>query len=208
MSDSAVHIFRRADQQQLVARLREDLKPEDLAALEREWGPHRTKLRHALTSRGIERRRWPQSLHWDWTRKGPDLKLLESKGFAVEYEGAIQGVMLTKTASYVSRLDKGKPLVYIDYLESAPWNWNIPELPQAGDFRGVGAALFYVAVMQSEQEGFHGRIGLHALPQAESFYAGSCRMTSHGPDPNKQSLPYYELSQAEAEKHLRAGGAK
>jgi hypothetical protein len=125
----------------------------------------------------------------------------------IEYEGATQGVMLTKLASYVSQLETGKPLVYIDYLESAPWNWNIQELTQLSEFRGVGSVLFYTAVMQSEQEGFHGRVGLHALPQAESFYAGKiCRMTKIGPDPNKQNLPYYELSRAEAAKHLSVGG--
>ena len=112
--------------------------------------------------------------------------------------------MLTKTASYVSRLDKGKPLVYVDYLESAPWNWPIPVLSQAGEFRGVGAVLFFVAVKQSEQEGFHGRVGLHALPQAVPFYAGqSCRMTGLGNDPNKLGLPYFELSREEAAKTLK-----
>jgi len=117
--------------------------------------------------------------------------------------------MLTKTASYVSRLENGKPLVYIDYLESAPWNWNVQELQRKGEFRGVGSVLFYVAVLQSEQEGFHGRVGLHALPQAESFYAGKeCRMTKLGLDANKQNLPYYELSRKEAQEHLSDGGEK
>jgi hypothetical protein len=208
MNGSPIHIFRRAKQELLVATLRTGIKPEDLVAIEREWGPFRVKLRQELTKRGIERKKWPQSLHWDWSGKGPDLKLLESSGYAIDYQGATQGIMLTKTASYVSRLDKGKPLVYIDYLEAAPWNWNITELQQTGEFRGIGAAMFFVAISQSETEGFHGRVGLHALPQAESFYAGSCRMANLGPDPAKQSLPYFELSQAEAQKHLRDGGTK
>jgi hypothetical protein len=142
MTGSGVHIFRRGDLQPLVAVLREDMKPEDLAAIEGEWGPHRAMLRQELTRRGIERQRWPQSLHWNWTRKGPDLKLLESKCFAIEYEKAIQGVMLTKTASFVSRLDKGKPLVYIDYLESAPWNWNVAELHAQVSFAALGPRSF------------------------------------------------------------------
>jgi hypothetical protein len=70
------------------------------------------------------------------------------------------------------------------------------------------SVLFHFAVMQSEQEGFHGRVGLHALPQAESFYAGQeCRMTKVGLDPNKQNPPYYELSQIEAVQHIRNRGA-
>lgn len=206
MSEADVNILRRADNEIVVATLRKGIKLQDLTAVEQEWGPYRTKIRQELTRLGIDKRNWPQSLHWDWTAKGPDLKLLESNGFAIEFEGATQGVMLTKTASYVSRVETGKPLVYIDYLESAPWNWNIRELSQQGEFRGVGSVLFLVAVRQSKQEGFHGRVGLHALPQAESFYAGSSRMTKIGPDPNKQNLPYYELGRTEAEKHLREGG--
>lgn len=207
MSQTAVILLRRADDQEVIATLRDDLNPEDLTAIEREWAPHRLRIKQELLRLGIDRRNWPQSLHWDWTKKGPDLKLLASTGFVVELDGATQGVMLTKTAPYVSLLEKGKPLVYVDYLESAPWNWNIPELGQLSEFRGVGSALFYTAVAQSDEEGYHGRVGLHALPQAESFYAGTvCRMTRIGPDPNKQNLPYYELARDEAARHLSEGG--
>lgn len=207
MSQSTVRILRRADDHEAAATLRDGIKPEDLTAIEREWGPFRAKIKQELLQLGIDKRNWPQSLHWDWSKKGPDLKLLESSGFVIEFEGATQGVMLTKTASYVSHLEKGKPLVYIDYLESAPWNWSIQDLGQRSEYRGVGSVLFYTAILQSEQEGFHGRVGLHALPQAESFYAGSvCRMTQIGPDPNKQNLPYYELGRGEAAQHLSDGG--
>lgn len=207
MSLTTVILLRRADDEEVVATIRDDLKPADLTAVEKEWASHRTRLRNELLRLGIDRRNWPQSLHWDWSKKAPDLKLLASTGFVIELEGTTQGVMLTKTAPFVSMLEKGKPLVYIDYLESAPWNWNIPELGQASEYRGVGSVLFYMAVSQSRQEGYRGRVGLHALPQAESFYAGNvCRMTRIGPDPNKQNLPYYELSREAAEKHLSEGG--
>jgi hypothetical protein len=207
MSQTTVILLRRADDEEIVATLRDDLKPADLTAIEQEWASHRARIRSELFRLGIDRRQWPQSLHWNWSTKASDLKLLASTGFVIEFEGATQGVMLTKTTPYVSMLEKGKPLVYIDYLESAPWNWNIPEFGQANEFRGVGSMLFYVAVSQSWQEGYHGRVGLHALPQAESFYAGNaCCMTRIGPDPNKQNLPYYELARDEAKRHLSEGG--
>ena len=92
-------------------------------------------------------------------------------------------------------------------MESAPWNWNIPELGQASRLRGVGSVLFYMAILQSQQEGYHGRVGLHALPQAESFYGGNaCRMIRVGPDPDKQNLVYYELTREIAEKLLDEAG--
>lgn len=110
--------------------------------------------------------------------------------------------MLTKTASYTARLvpDKGKPLVYVDFLESAPWNWPIPEIGREGRFGGVGSVLLWKAVKQSEEEGFRGRVGLHALPQAESFYERAFGMTPLGRDVNKENLLYMELTAEQAKK--------
>ena len=70
---------------------------------------------------------WPESLHWNWSEKAYELKLLAASGFGILCEKEWQGVMLTKTAPYSARLpeDKGKPLVYVDYLETAPWNWRV-----------------------------------------------------------------------------------
>ncbi len=202
-----VILLRRINEEEVAATLREDLKPADLIAIEREWAHDRDRLRRELFRSGIDRGNWPQSLHWDWSKKAPELTLLASTGYAIEFEGATQGVMLTKTAPCVSLLEKGKPLVYIDYLEVAPWNWNVAELGRDGEFRGVGSVLFFIAILQSQREGYHGRVGLHALPQAEPFYAGNaCRMTWLGPDRDKQNLSYYELTRDEAARHLSEGG--
>ena len=112
---------------------------------------------------------------------------------------------MTKTTPYVARLDadRGRPLLYIDYLEVAPWNWRIPEIARDGQFRGIGSVLFWHAVQQSREEGFHGRVGLHALPQAEAFYEVGCHMTPIGRDAAKQDLHYFELSQERAERFFR-----
>ena len=47
-----------------------------------------------------------------------------------------QGAMLTKSGTHFSQLgeDRGKPLVYIDFLEVAPWNWTIPGIGQYVSF--------------------------------------------------------------------------
>jgi len=50
------------------------------------------------------------------------------------------------------------------------------------------------AVQLSHDEGFHGRIGLHALPQAEEFYRDKCGMQCCGEDPSYEDLPYYEMT--------------
>jgi len=113
--------------------------------------------------------------------------------------------MLTKTASHTSRLaaERGKPLVYIDYVEAAPWNWTVPEIGREGRFRAIGSILFWRAIKQSQEEGFYGRVGLHALPQAEQWYEKGLRMTSVGRDPGKQNLLYFELSRQQAESLLK-----
>ncbi|MBX3415809.1 MAG: hypothetical protein KF708_24205, partial [Pirellulales bacterium] len=92
------------------------------------------------------------------------------------------------------------------YLETAPWNWSIPELSQTGEYRGLGTLLFREAVKLSLEEEFQGRVGLHALPQAESFYREVCGMRDLGLDKSKEGLRYFELSPADARRFLESGG--
>src|SRR5262249_3074962 len=109
---------------------------------------------------------------------------------------------------YVARIeeDVGKPLVYVDYLEVAPWNWRIPALGEEGRYKGIGSLFVREAAKLSLEEGFHGRIGLHALPQAEAFYESACGMTRLGGDPRKQGLVYFEFSREQAKKFIEKGG--
>jgi hypothetical protein len=94
----------------------------------------------------------------------------------------------------VARLDpdKGKDLIYIEYLESAPWN--LATMVDAPLYGGIGSVLMHAAVQSSFDEGFHGRVGLHALPQAEEFYRDDCEMHCCGPDVSYENLPYYEMT--------------
>lgn len=195
MSAETVQIQLRADGSFVDASMLDGMSPSDLLVVEAEWLAERSLIMQELLSSAVPRPAWPQSIHWDWRRKAPQLKLLESGGFGIVCQNRWQGVMMTKSASHFAQLsaDKGKPLIYIDYLELAPWNWRIPELRRDGRFRGIGSILFWRAVRQSAEDGFHGRVGLHSLPQAEPFYA-RLGMTRIGPDPHKQNLTYYELS--------------
>lgn len=208
MSDTIVSIIRRDGGAAVPATLLEAMKPQDLLVVEGEWASDRSIVMQELLRKGVARANWPQSLHWDWRKKAPQLTLLESSGFGIVCESRWQGVMLTKTASCVAQLgrDRGKPLVYIDYLEVAPWNWTIPEIGREGCYRGIGSVLFWRAVKQSKEEGFYGRVGLHALPQAEQFYEKGCGMTRVGRDAAKQNLLYFELPKEQAERHLQERG--
>lgn len=208
MSREPLQIIRRGDGAFVDAELDPALRPADLALLERSWGPTRLDLFNRLQAKGVERKEFPQSLHWDWTRKLSDLKLLEATGFGIFADQRWQGAMLTKTVSMVSQApaSRGMPLVYIDYLEAAPWNWSVSALNVEGEFKGIGSLLFRRAVLQSVAEGFSGRVGLHALPQAEQFYASVCEMDSFGHDPTKQNLMYFELSSEGSARFLNDEG--
>jgi hypothetical protein len=56
------------------------------------------------------------------------------------------------------------------------------------------------AIQLSIDEGFHGRVGLHSLPQSEPFYRDKCLMQFCGHDPHYQDLSYYELTRELAQK--------
>ncbi len=114
-----------------------------------------------------------------------------------------QGLMAVLRAPQRSRLS-GEPLVYVDYLESAPWNLRIGSTPPR--FMGVGTILIAEAVRISLDWGFEGRIGLHSLPQAETFYKSRCRMAELGQDVQYFDLTYFEFTTQQAMEWLDAIG--
>lgn len=95
----------------------------------------------------------------------------------------------------------GKPLVYVDFVATAPWNR--AELQQPPRFRGVGQVFMLVAIEASRAVGFKGRIGLHSLPKAEDFYEKRCGFTRLGPDSSHQNLTYFEMTESQANDYRR-----
>jgi hypothetical protein len=186
--------------------LHDQLAPEHLLLVELQWHSKRVEYAQELMRLGVPKERWPQSIHWNWAGKAHDLRLLEAAGYAVEGEGVWQGAMLTKSATHLSahRETRGKPLIYVDYLEVAPWNWTIQDLGQLPKFKAIGPTLLREAVLQSIGEEFEGRVGLHALRQAEQFY-GRCGMEAMGRDATKQDLMYFELTTDGAQRFLNGG---
>ena len=60
----------------------------------------------------------------------------------------------------------------------------------------------------SEELEFHGRIGLHSLPQANGFYADTCGMTDLGADPDYEGLRYFEMTPEDAQAFIAKGRSK
>jgi hypothetical protein len=137
--------------------------------------------------------------HWDWRKKQRATEgLIAYRMFGIECDGEIQGLMLAATAGHPCKIDdqKGKEQVYVDFVATAPWN--SPMLVGTPRYGLVGRVLIATAVQLSLAEGFRGRIGLHALPQADSFYAIKCGMTDLGKDANKKGLRYFEMTPVQA----------
>jgi hypothetical protein len=193
MSDIPIEILTYKDRKPTAAVLRTDLKPSVLVEVEKEWRPLRIGASRKIYQAG-RRGDVPRHWHWDWEEKSKKLEMIAYKCFGIECAQRMQGLLLVMVAGKYARLDpdKGKELVYVDYLESAPWN--VKPIVDEPQYAGIGAVLMRTAVQLSCDEGFHGRVGLHSLDQAESFYRNKCGMQECGADPDYHNLPYYEMT--------------
>lgn len=201
MSVHNVIIFDAATDAPVAVELHDDLTLDVLLDVEDQWTPSRQQLRAKLQAAGIPRGSWPESLHWDWGRKSLRLTFGDPDDFrimALRRQAVWEAAVVTLCKNQLASLapDAGKPLVYVDYLEVAPWNWTVDKM-QARKHKAAGPVLLRTAVEQSYAKEWEGRVGLHALPQAASFYVSQGFQFVKN-DPAKQNLPYYELSAAEA----------
>ena len=172
------------------ADLVDELSKDDLVRVHLDWAPVRLE---ALKRLHAAKRPWPEHWHWDWSKKADMLDLLAYRCMGIEQGGHMQGLMMLSTLAVKGRLagQVGKAVLYVEYLEGAPWN--VRDLAGTPQFLGVGIRLLEAAVEYSEEEGFGGRIGLHSLPQSDEFYRKY--MTDLGPDSSQsQGLRYFEMS--------------
>jgi hypothetical protein len=149
----------------------------------------------------------PKARHWDWRRKAVVLSgMLGNPGFSVVCSGLTQGMMILDTSMKRCRIpsQKGRDLVYVEFVENAPWNRR-ELLFDPPRYRGIGTVLIRAAIELSKAEDFKGRIGLHSLPQANSFYANTCGMVDFGVDENHDGLRYFEMTPEHAEAFIAKG---
>ena len=151
----------------------------------------------------------PRHFHWDWTRKEADLRALAFTFFGISCNDKLQGLMKLATVGHVGRLadQKGKPVVYVDYVETAPWNIKpiMQPLGKTASFGAVGTRLIESAVRKSLEEGFKGRLALHSLNSSERFYTDVCGMTAVSRDPAKQNLLWCEFTPEQSDNFLNPG---
>jgi hypothetical protein len=188
------------------AELLDAITEKQLTDWEAEWMPELANAIQRLHRAGVQRQCWPQSKHWNWRNKSERFQeMLAYPCFSIVCGGMTQGMMIVDTTTKRCRVEsqKGKDLVYIEYIENAPWNRK--ELHNPPQYRGVGSLLVRAAVDLSYDNGFKGRVALHSLPQANSFYANNCGMTDLGTDENYQGLRYFEMTPEQAHTFIEKG---
>lgn len=211
MSVTPTQLVETASGQRLDAELHDCLGFGDLLDAESAWTPARYTMIKRLHEGGIPRKQWPQHWHWNWVQKllsrgefdiGGALSVHRLMG--IHGADAWQGLVLCTAIGHQTRLLKeGRDLLYVDYLESAPWNLKVDLLGQESRYRGAGQQLVELSLRLSEALGLRGRLGLHALPQADRFY-GRCGFTDLGEDSDYQGLHYFEMNEQHAQDFLQA----
>jgi len=182
----------------------EPLTATQIEDTENVWLPYLLSAWQARLQSGTSASDLPEHKHWLWTRKAR--QYLNKSGyrfFGLVAGGETQGLMLINTI-YQCRLpvQRGQPLVFVDYIATAPWN--LRTLTDTPKYRGVGKALVEAAMRFSLASAMAGRIGLHALPLAEPFYRDTCGMSDLGADPNEYDLCYFETTEAQTDAFLQA----
>ena len=202
MTESPILLIQHDTGQAVGATLVEDVPLDLLAEVDDAWRPAREAAIQRLRNQGVPEAELPSHGHWRWNEKAKYARVfpLTYRFFGVRVEGEMQGLLMTavsESADKVCRIEsqRGRPMVYVDYVESAPWN--LAKLVPAPRFGGVGSVLLAAAIQQSRDEEFRGRIGLHALPEVEGWYR-RCGMTELGPDPDYYGLKYYEMTPEQA----------
>ncbi len=201
---SMVHLMDRRTGQLVEATLIDGVTMAEVEAAEADWQPYLQQQLIRMQTEGVPKEQLPQHRHWKWRVKQEIAEqLLAYHMFGIEFDSQMQGLMLVITAGKTCRIEsqKGKPLVYVDFLATAPWN--LPNIAPEPRFSLVGSILLAVAIQLSLEEEFSGRIGLHSLPQANIWYANSCGMTDLGPDLAKQNLHYFEMTPEQASEFIK-----
>lgn len=134
---------------------------------------------------------------WNWEFKQRLYLNRENyEGYAIQCTERTEGLLILEIQNHYSHIARQARLVYVEALVTAPWNRrNIRRPPE---LRGVGTILLTFARQRSLELGYEGRVGLNALPGAESFYEDKSNMIRFDPDPENypdredKPLPYFE----------------
>lgn len=196
--ESIVFLLDGASGQAVEASLYDEIHDDHLLLWSRSWAPEmqRHVADHPLASP-------PEDAHWNWRLKALyGSHLLSTHSFALLCRGELQALMIARDLASAKLPEQfGKPMVYLEFLATAPWNR--PEFQQPVRYKGCGRTMILAAIEVSRACGGKGRIGLHSLPAAEAFYREKCGMTALGQDAAHHQMMYFEMNETQAEDFRR-----
>lgn len=128
--------------------------------------------------------------HWDWRRKCAVAPGSNRKPYAILNRGHVEAVMMLLFGRNSRTGTTNPPLVYVDFVATAPWNRAAIQRPER--FRGMGKMMLGTAVEVSRTHNLDGRCGLHSLVSAEGFYR-RIGMKDFGIDPTYHGMTYFEF---------------
>ena len=194
MTESQVYLQKIAINQMVDASLFDEITDEHLVMWQNTWVPAMEAY-----CQGRAEAEKPDDSEWNWKWKAAKWRpYLKNHSFAIVCEKELQGLMLAsdvKSARIQAQF--GKPIVYVELLAAAPWNRSKIQKPKR--FHGVGTVMMAAAVQLSIDLGYKGRVGLHSLPGAESFYQDECGMTPLGNDSAYGNWIYFEMTEKQAD---------
>lgn len=169
-----------------------DVPADRLSTIEDEWRAARRDAAAVVEAGGGS----AEHAHWDWRDKTRSVESGRHRLVALDCDGQTQGVMAVYARPMRTAVEPvGAAALYVDFLESAPWNQSIP--PLTPRYKAVGTQLVLAAIHMSRVAGWGGRVGLESLPQAERFYRDHCRMTPVGRS-ERTGLLYFEYTEEQA----------
>jgi hypothetical protein len=202
--DLPIEVFAVAEQKWFAGTLFYGIADHNLEHYEQKWLPELLSRRRetAKLLKAGHKIAPVEDGHWDWAKKmlREHRAPLGFRSCAVEVNGETEGLMQVELATHRSRASKNLNLAYVDYISIAPWNRPWPGQQQR--FKGVGSILLREAIQTSMDEGFRGRIGLHALSGSVTWYRDKLKMEAFGTDPDYQGLNYFEFTEAQAKRFM------
>lgn len=174
---------------QVPAQIISDLTVEEVSNAEASWEPTRASARSRPFTSPLTA---PKDLNWDWCRKTINAEPGSARVFGLKVKESFEGLMMISTSTVKGRSAKtsGQTFLYIEYLESAPHN----QKAYVGDkavYKDIGTQLIFAAIQASFDLESGGRVALHSLSTAKTFYHG-LRFEDVGFD-KAEGLHYYEL---------------